>query len=592
MTTTTQPVKGKPDKSPLPPSLVTSQEDTSTSSDDAAVASAEDADDKVRPERGGDKPAARPVLQKMRNDEDQNLVEYLKKLVPDGTSVKISIERISPEKHFDTETQREVDTKGFLATVGELIDEAQISAKYGGGHYRLKIMTQTAKGDYKYAAVREVHIAGDPNTRALTRKGTTGIPVAPVPSVAPENPTAVKEAMSVLKDTLERERERADKATGFDHRSVTEAVRLAIDPMQRQIDALMQQLRDKDALIAQMQAAPKTDAFRDKLLDDMMKTEGGRLDALRIQHESELRALKESFAGTEGRLRDQQQRDRDEERRQHDRMLDSVKQSYEMQMSGLRQTGELALSSLKTSTDTQITLLRDRISNLETTNSELRTEIKDLRAKKDKGPLESLKEVKELKEALDIDDDKDEGLADKLAGLLTDPAGLEAIGSIVGKIRPAQAAQQTQQQAAPQNGQMIEGQDGQKYVFLNGKWIPVKKKKGTPKQVADSTNQQATTGGEEETTEPQAPKTPEISEEVMSDVVHKLELFFHNQTPPEKVAEMAIDQVPPEVIDAIRSAGSLDALLAKVGKLSSKSPFARQDGRNWLRKLGKAILGE
>jgi hypothetical protein len=70
-----------------------------------------------------------------------------------------------------------------------------------------------------------------------------------------------------------------------------------------------------------------------------------------------------------------------------------------------------------------------------------------------------------------------------------------------------------------------------------------------------------------------------------------LERAYSGNQDPETVAVSARPIMPEEIMQSIQALG-IDVFFAKVAKLPSASPLASQAGKNWIRKVGKALVGE
>jgi hypothetical protein len=84
---------------------------------------------------------------------------------------------------------------------------------------------------------------------------------------------------------------------------------------------------------------------------------------------------------------------------------------------------------------------------------------------------------------------------------------------------------------------------------------------------------------------------PAIAPATVKIAVEFLESAFRNGQDPAEVATSVRSMVPTDVLTAIKQLG-IDGFLEKVARLDSTSPLANQAGRNWTRKLGKALLGD
>lgn len=516
-------------------------------------------------------------LKKLNNEEDVSLAAWFRNLGMDEGNLRVGVYRVEPESVYDPQTGRSIKCDGHLKNYSKFVDEEFLAEKHGGGTLRLRIQRQNEKGTYVYVKSRDVQISGDPKIESLHRN-------LPPASSAPQQPQngdstnkdLVKQTFDVLKDELNHARNKAaTPAPSHDPSGTLDAIRLAIEPLQAQLALMSQQLIEKDKIIAQanQRPAPVEDPFKATMLEHMMKDGANQVQMVRVAYEAEIRALKEGHNQDIARAQDRWERERQYITMQHEREIAGIKQSH-----------EISLAAVKGSFDTQTTLLQGTIRSLERENDSLRSDVKELRAKKEKTIIESAKELEAIRDVVGGGEEKSVGA--KILDVVTDPNAWEAVGSIVNRNKP-QAGQpgmppgmpgmppgMPPQQMAPQRPSIIKGPDGQRYVMHpNGQITgPVKKKK------------KVSPTGEAE------PELPEIDPGTINQVVTVLENAFSGNQPPEIVAQSFSTMIPEEIKMALRDHG-VDVFMSKVAKLQSGSPLSTQAGRNWLRKVSEALLG-
>jgi hypothetical protein len=134
------------------------------------------------------------------------------------------------------------------------------------------------------------------------------------------------------------------------------------------------------------------------------------------------------------------------------------------------------------------------------------------------------------------------------------------------------------QPAAPPKPQITLGPDGKRYLLMPDGSVRGPLKKKTPKVQPEAP--------------PGEPPLPEIDPQQMAQAVGLLERAFAGNQEPEVVAQSAVSMIPPDVMECLRRMG-LEEFLVKVAKLPASSPLlANQAGKNWIRKFGKALVGE
>jgi hypothetical protein len=310
---------------------------------------------------------------------------------------------------------------------------------------------------------------------------------------------------------------------------------------------------------------PPEDPFKTELLSSLMREDNARLSSVRSQFESEIRILKENAVSEQRRLEDRHERYQADAARSHDRELQNLRQSH-----------EISLQAARASFETQVKLLDMEQRRLELANAEMRTELKDLRAKHGKGIVEQAKELQAVREALGVGEDAEESsTVDKVVGALSSPAAL----NFAEKVLSGRAAAQPQQPAAPalpRAPKFVTAPDGKRFRLMpSGEMIPLKPK---PKVIA-TTLPDGTPG----------PTLPVIPAEVSAQVTDYLERAFAGNQDPVIMAQTARTHVPEEIMAVIREHG-VDVYLSKVARLPSGSPLATQAGKNWVRKVGEALV--
>jgi len=509
-------------------------------------------------EGDGEKPAnkvSKPIRD-VRLIGDQSIKDFVESLPTDG-SFKIWLYRRDPETLIDPATGRSVPCAGFLATYTQPVDEPFLLQRYGGGKYELIIKRKDERGSYVYAAARTLVIGGEPLPSALPRNQPSTAAAAAAPA-APENQGVVKELLGMVKDQVAKAENRLPG--GDDTSRVI---------FERMLDQRTQELVDLRRELAEIRNhKPEQDPFKDSILNKFMADDGARAQAMRIAHEAEIRAIKEGQAQHEARLHDRAERDRDQMQRSHDRELSNVKAS-----------NDLALAALKQSMDMQIVLLKDEARRLEKSNDELRVEVKDLRAKKEKTLVEQAKDLREIKEALSVDDDeKDPSISGKIMDVIGNPATMEFAQGLISRAKGGPPAQQAVQMPRPMQHpraqvrpQIVKDPNsGQAFIQRGNQLQPVRRRGPVTE---DGT------------------EMPHVDPDSVRNAISVLEAAFSNGTEPELVAQSAKSMMPPELIAAIRDHG-VDAFLAKIARIPAESPLSAQDGRNWVRKVGKALVGE
>lgn len=518
----------------------------------------------VHPRRGEPLSAE---MKEVRRTEDMAVKEIIDSFGTGGV-FKCRITRKEPDSWRDASGKLITGLAGFLCWTSKAFDEEWLKDKYGGGTYELHFKKHGPKGGWIYGAQRDVTIGGAPpnlDEMALPASAVT-------PAATTENPSLVKDMLAMAQKQVDKADERAAHAerTGVGANDpMLEFLRDQAKANQQMIADLQRELRE-----AVTRVPPKSteDTVKDKLLDKLMDQDTARLQAVRAQYESELRMAKEAAYENEKRLRDMFERDKQDMRNAHERELALVRTSTETILASAKANYETSLMAAKSSFDTQKEIMKAENNRLDRENGEQRIEVKDLRAKKEKGIVEQFKDIQAVKEAMGIEDGESGGIGEKILDGLTNPDVITAAG----KLFRGQDATPPPAAPAPEpiKPRVIRDASGNRFVLgPDGKIRPVKPKTGPGSA--------------------QEPGVPFIEPALVEQVVGYLERAFTAGTDPEIVAQSGKASVPEPVLTAIRDMGGVDVFLAKVAKLPSSSPLSSsQAGRNWARKVGKALVGE
>jgi hypothetical protein len=550
--------------------VATSESDIVEAEDETPVPErpAKDKTAKAKPpaaEQPGDRLS--PELRAVRASEDLSLRELLDTLGSDG-SYRIRVTRKVPTDCKDPATGRIVKTEGFLKEYEGPVDESVLKREHGGGTYQLKISRMNPKGNggFIYFAQRQVNIAGDPNLDdpCLTRvpqPSAGAAPAAQQPQAGTaESPTLAAKAMDVLTGQLAAMRE--DRNEGRSE----EISPVVMQMMQMMRDTLDRTQAELSAVRKEGSTRPAEDPFKDNLLNNLMRDDNARLSSVRAQYESELRMVKENALAEQRRL---------EER--HERYQSEARNSHEREIANIRQSHEAMLVSVRASYEMQNKLLESDLRRLERDNGEMRVEVKELRAKHGKSIVEQAKDLNDVKEALGLGGDEEQSTIDKVVGAVSSPAVMGVVERFMAGRQPAAAPPPPA--AAALAARPRRTPDGKFLVMPNGEVRPVRVK---PKVItATLTNPDGTAGP--------TLTLPAIPEDTSKQVTDYLERAFAGNQDPVIVAQSGRALVPDEIMAVIREHG-VDVFLQKVARLPSGSPLSTQAGKNWVRKVGEALV--
>lgn len=510
-----------------------------------------------------------PTMRAIEVEEEKSLKDWLDSIGTQG-AYKVQVAREKPTHVLVNGKQ--VETKGFLETYDHSLTEEDIQREHGGGTYHLKITKQNKTGAFVYekGMHRTIVVAGDPKTDRLPGNAPPPVPVA-TSAATGENPTVVKMAFDAMQRTIDRQ----DTAPA--QRGIDPAVQMVLDEMRRQAsrnDAEISSLRSE--LGAARHQKPEVDPIKDKLLGTLLDGQSGHVEALRIRHEAELRQLKESAFQDVKRIEDRHDRTMAEIRSSHDRTLSEIRSSHDREIHAIRASHEVALASTNAAHNVQVKILEATLVRLERDSGKLETEVAALREKKDKPLIEQIKDMNALKEAIGAGDEESSPWS-KMAELATNPEAIGAIGSI---FRGAAPATPPSAPAAPVKPTIVRDRaTGEKFLQkADGGLVPVKKK---PKVIVREDGSQL--------------QLPEVDPAQVAQVISYMERAFSANQDADTVARSSRSLVPPEILAWIQEHDSeqqsgVDLFLSKVAKLPGNSPLASMAGRNWIRKVGKALI--
>jgi hypothetical protein len=535
----------------------------------------------------------------------RTIVDWIRGLGNLGPNFKIQIFRLEPAHYMGTKLS------GFIRSFDSMVDEEQVKQMYGGGKYQVKLLLPDDTGRYVVRKYHNFEISGPPRMETDPNR-------EPPPAAPKEESSVAMKAMEVLSSQVSRlSQDGPSRGHGIDADAITRAVAASTAPMQATIDMLTRELGAARSAATEARNAPP-DPVRDRILEKVMSDDSSRMESLRMAHAAEVNTLKQSMIDLEQRLRDKHEREISELRsdhkalldrieRQHERELADLKRSYETQIQILRDAHTREVNSLTMVSTTTKAVGDGEMGRLSRENSELKAEVKALREKKEKPLLEQLKEIDEIKEILGSDDDgKEKTTFEKVIEAVgNSKAALKVIGKFAGEEPPPP----TQPQLPPPHVPFT-GQDGQLYVHDGmGNVAPVRrrmKRRAPPPmpppppppappdaspevQAQHAAMAEAHTKQVQEMTVAQA--VAKIDRDQVAAAVTYLESAFRGGQDAQVVAQSLRSQglVPEPVLQFVRDQG-VDVLLEKVARLEASSAFVKQDGRNWIRKVAKALL--
>ncbi len=517
---------------------------------------------------------ADPAALKIEAVDNEDLADYIREL-SSGAAVRIKIERLEPK------IWRGKQIAGHIEFVEELLSEEDLKNRHGGGKFKLRIEKKNAAGKWVYATQRQVTIAGDPKVIHLAHGDDLPI-VSTNPVVLAEDSSLQKVAMSMMAETAAREREDRIRAQDERNRFADRPkegmdmglIQLLLEPLKLQLEAATEQNRAlTERLNSLMERKPEPtvqdDIFKKVLLDD-----NARVNAVREQHNSELRQLKESYKDDVKRAEDRAHDNIKRMEDRHDRDINDREKAHAREMDNIRRSHDSELASIRASYDARLAVIEGESRRSARDLEKREAELTELRGRKEKPLTETIVELAQFNEALGAlkSDDKGEppSTFDKIAAM-AGPA-FEALAQRMG-----QPQQQPQMIAIPQQMMQmpVQQQQGQQRI--------IRKKRQSPPE-------QATSGA------PQQAQASSVLDQIApSDIKMAVELIestIQAGTDPVVFAGSIQSLVDGKIIHAIRLAGGVDKFLEGRVQLGINSPLTHAVGKQFLRKLDKALTGD
>jgi hypothetical protein len=511
-----------------------------------------------------------PHARKLDDDDSRELYEWLSSLSAQG-EIKVELFRKDPP------TWKGVKTSGLLETFDAPISHEHVANTHGGGRYQIKVQRRglNKRGNpiWEYSTARTFEVAGHPNLEPLMRpipkeleeqQQQAAQAAASRVSAAEASAQPVAQAMAMaqqlMRDSQEEARylreQQGRPASGSD-----EAMRMLVDKLGDQVADLQRALLAKDErLLAAMTQKPDT-SMHDRLfdvLDHSTKDHSSRINEIRIAHDAEMRAIREGH--------------RDELRAKEDRIqreIDSVRAGHQREVESIKEAHRSAMDALKLSYQTRIDGLEDQIRRLDRELTEAKTEMAQLRSRKEQGPLEQVEGLVKLRNGLEALTGKDEGDEDDGKGKST---AERVIHALMNSSVAQGVAERISRAAAPPQEPMVavRRKDGQvAYV---------------PQSYIAAAQMQAQQRAEEE-----AAAGPRIDPEAMQRAVLLLETAYRNGQAPATVAISARGMVPGDILGYLQREG-VDTFLNEA--VPDQSPLCSVAGRQWVRQIAAALFGQ
>lgn len=493
-------------------------------------------------------------LQQLVVERDQALVDFLSSIGHGHDTLKVYVDRKQPKVWRDSHGNTH-QIEGRVDTFDEPITEDDIKERHGGGTYAIAVQVKNDRGKWGYiqGGHKTIKISGEPNVRGIISDA------GPAPALnAPESSSVVKTVM----DTMNRQLERAET------RGQDPAMAELLRGLREDAVELRRELAKKDERLLELIGRKPEESTADRLLGVMMTAESARIEALRTQHESELRVTRERLMADADRQFGVLQNQVATTERAHERELESLKRSYESQIEQLK----LAHTGAKGGFEREVRHLDGLL-------TEAKAELIELRALKARTPMEMIKEVTALQEAFGKlggkDEDEEEAsspIERIIGGVMNSPLAqgiAQRLAEGPGGAAPQAAAQPMTAETMPVN-----------QAVRVGDKVLIKQPDGTIGEVQRK---------KKPTVEVKGGQKLVLNPTELKDVIKFMEAAVGRQDPA-TFASSVRHMIPADIQKAFAAGQGVDHFLDEVANLDPSSPLSTQSGRTWLREVAKHVF--
>ena len=516
-------------------------------------------------------------LKAMKLQDEQSLKTWLDQL---GTSasIKVIVRRVAPKFFQGTKVS------GELMTVEGTFDSDELREQHGGGTYTIAVHRMNKKGEYEHLQTRQLEIIGDPKLDGVFASANVNRPGQAVQQGGSDAVTQA--ALNMVRDVAKSATERADRAeksNGTDY--------ALIEKMQAPLVAQLKAAQDdKRALEAKLDLLiskkPET-TFQDEMLRNFQAGEHTRLEAVRARHDSEIRMMQEGHRQDVERLHASYKDAANAAERAHEREITNLQRSHEALLLSMRTGADVSTMGIKTALEAQVEAQKQNVARLEREVAKQDQELAVLRAQKVKTPIEAMGELATMKEHMEdlglVGGEKDDNTApwERAVGAILQSPIARSIGDRLANTQPMTPAQQQQAQLQQAIAQMPVGQP----MRLPDGRVIIKQPDGSIQQVPTAPRKRKKSARQKRV------EKLKMTPEDVAKVVNFIETAINNWTPAEGFAASARMMLPSAVLQALKLKG-VDWFLRDVAKLSENSPLTTQHGLNWIRQVGRLLVGE
>lgn len=527
--------------------------------------------DEPEPEPAKKKPAAKKKkrtasaraaspLKELRRQEEQEIVDWLSAL-SSTTTIDVALKRTWPERWNN------VHIKGTLAHYDGPVTEDEVAAVYGGGKFQVIVHKVLPSGKKEYAGARTFEIPGAPKLDSLPGMESDE-------DDAPAQPAAsdhvVGQALHMAHQLTRDAQRRADQyqsKSGMDW----QAMETLMAPLREQIKSLStENVALQQRLWEKAQEKPDR-SHEDRLLGIMENKETGYANALqqlRMEHEKELRQLREF---------NQEEIKRREAR--FERELEATRQAADREIRALTTAHQQALDSQRLGYEGQIEGKKSELSRLERELKKVEVELAELRGRKDMTPLDQIQGLVQLKSGFDA----------LMPDAPEQKSGFERWAETLSPLIDGVAQRVGGAGQHPGAGQQQPYDDGDELVTVRDP--ETGQMRQVPKRIirqAQARRAQQQARAQEQGLPADAPP---LEDAEVKAAVSFIESAFQAGTDPGVFARSARSMVPAAILQYLAQVG-VDPFLDRVAKLDSGSPLASVAGRKYIRDVADHLLGK
>ena len=523
-------------------------------------------------------------LKEMKLQDEASLKTWLDQLGA-TQAIKTYVKRVEP-KFFQG-----VKCSGEVMVVDGSFDSDELREQHGGGTYTIAVHRINKKGEYEHFQTRRLEIVGDPNLDGLfaataSKQRPQQQPAGGGDAVATAALGMVKEIAASATARADRAERDRDRSPGIDH-ALLERMQ---SPLLKQIEELHKDRRAlEERLNALMNKKPDA-AFEQTLLREYQASENTRLEAIRTRHESEIRMLQEGHRQDTERLHASYRDQLQASERAHEREIDNLRRSHDALTQSMKQGADVSTISLKTSLEAQIEAQKQNVLRLEREVTKQDQELAVLRAQKVKTPIEAMGELAQMKEHMEdlglVGGDKEGGETspwERVVGAVMQSPIAQSIGQRLATAQPMNPQQQQQAQLQQALQQMPVGQPMTLPPWAGG-YTVVKQADGQIVRMQTPPRKRKKTAKQKRAAQ------LKLDPKEVARIVGFIETAINNRTPPEAFAASARVMLTAPVMQALKLKG-VDWFLRNVAQLSENSPLATQAGINWIRQVGRILVG-